>query len=55
MNEFTIKTDKNALGKRIDVFLSDDSLDIELPFEFSRSFIQKLIKEEKILPLIFTQ
>lgn len=49
MNEFTIKTDKNALGKRIDVFLSDDSLDIELPFEFSRSFIQKLIKEEKIL------
>ena len=49
MNEFTIKTDKNALGKRIDVFLSDDSLDIELPFEVSRSFIQKLIKEEKIL------
>ena len=34
MNEFTIKTDKNALGKRIDVFLSDDSLDIELPFEY---------------------
>lgn len=49
MKKFELKTDKNSSGKRIDLFLTEGQEIIEELSDLSRSYIQRLIKEERIL------
>lgn len=49
MKEIEVIVDETSAGKRLDIFLSENPSLTEEKIDFSRSYIQKLIKDEKIL------